>query len=194
MSESTQHSWPRRALTEHPALLVSGIYFVASLIGLVYSWAFLRAFGINVFRYAEISDFLLASLKEPFTWILAVFAVVLVAFDNAMSRRVQRRGPSRFFRWYGSERYRQINYLASLFLVVVFLFSYATTKERGIRDGEGDVVSVYLTDGSPPKQLVMLGTTARFVFLYDQVAERVDIHPNESILTITKLSPDSRKD
>ena len=79
MSESRQPSWPHRTLAEHPALFVSGIYFVASLIGLVYSWAFLRAFGINVFRYAEISDFLLASLKEPFTWFLAIFAVILVA-------------------------------------------------------------------------------------------------------------------
>jgi hypothetical protein len=194
MSESEQHSWFRRALAEHPALLVSGIYFAASLIGLVYSWAFLRAFGINVFRYAEISDFLLASLKEPFTWLLAILAVILIIFDNAMSLRIQRRGPSRFFRWYGSERYRQVNYLASAFLVVVLLLSYATVKERGIRDGEGEIVSVHLTDASPPKQLVMLGTTARFVFLYDPVAERVDIHPNESILMITKLSPDSRKD
>jgi hypothetical protein len=194
MNESKQHSWPRRALVEHPALLVSGIYFAASLIGLVYSWAFLRAFDINVFRYAEISDFLLASLKQPFTWFLAILAVILVAFDNAMSLRVQRRRPSRFFRWYGCERYRQVNYLASVLLVVVFLLFYATAKEREIRDGEGEVVSVYLTDASPPKQLVMLGTTARFVFLYDQVAERVDIHPNESILMITKLSPDSRKD
>jgi len=194
MSESIQHSWPRRALAEHPALLVSAIYFVASLIGLVYSWAFLRAFGINVFRYAEISDFLLASLKEPFTWILAILAVILAAFDNAMSLRVQRRGPSRFFRWYGSERYRQINYLVSVFLVVFLLFSYATMKERGIRDGEGEVLSVHLTDSSSPKQLVMLGTTARFVFLYDHVAERVDIHPNESILMISKTSPDTRND
>lgn len=52
MSESKQLSWPRQALAEYPALIVSVIYFVASLIGLVYSWAFLRAFGINVFRYA----------------------------------------------------------------------------------------------------------------------------------------------
>ncbi len=194
MSESKQHSWPRQALADHPALLVSVLYFIASLIGLVYSWAFLRAFDINVFRYAEISDFLLASLKEPFTWFLAILAVSLVAFDNTMSLRVQRRGPSRFFRWYGNARYRQMNYLVSVLLVVAFLFSYATTKERGIRDGEGEVFSVHLTDSSPPKQLVMLGTTARFVFLYDQSAEQVYIHPNESILMITKLSSDSRKD
>ena len=193
-SDSEQHSWLRQTLAEHPALLVSVLYFVASLIGLVYSWAFLRAFGINVFRYAEVSDFLLASLKEPFTWVLVILAVIVIAFDNTMSLRVQRRGPSRFFRWYGNARYRQMNYLVMVLLVVAFLFSYATTKEEEIRDGEGEVFSVHLADSSPPKQLVMLGTTARFVFLYDQMAERVYIHPNESILMITKLSPDSRKD
>ena len=73
-------------MVEHPAFFASGLYFAASLIGLVYSWAFLRAFGINVFRYAEISDFFLASLKEPFTWVLTVLAVTLVLLDNANSR------------------------------------------------------------------------------------------------------------
>ena len=78
-----------------------------------------------------------------------------------------------------------------MLLVVVFLFLYADAKEAEIRDGGGEIISVHLTDSSPPKQLVMLGTTARFVFLYDHVDERVDIHPNESILMITKSAPDS---
>ena len=106
-----------------------------------------------------------------------------------MSLRVQRRGPSRLFRWYGSERYRRINYLVAVFLVVVFLYTYATTKEKRIRDGKGEIVRVQLIDSSPPKQLVMLGTTARFVFLYDQAAERVDIHPLGSVLMMTKPAP-----
>ena len=188
MSDPKQNPWFRRVLAEHPGFFISGIYFVASTIGLVYSWAFLRAFGINVFRYAEISDFLLASLKEPIIWVLALLAVALVIFDNAMSLRVQQRGPNRLVRWYGSERYRQINYLGAVAIIIVFLFGYASGKEDKIRDGEGEIVNVHLTDGSPPRQLVMLGTTGRFVFLYDHVSERVDIHPHESILTITKSS------
>jgi hypothetical protein len=193
-NDPKQSSWIRRMLVEHPAFLVSGLYLVASLIGLVYSWAFLRAFGINVFRYAEISDFLLASLKEPFTWILAVLAVALVLFDNTMSRRVQARAPGRLIRWYGSERYRQINYLVLVFLVAFFLLTFATVNERNIRDGKAEAVHVFLTDGSPPKRLIMLGTTAKYVFLFDHVEERLDMHPHESILTITKMAPDSEKD
>ncbi len=194
MSGPKPSSWTRRTLAEHPAFLVSGLYLVASVIGLVYSWAFLHGFGINVFRYAEISDFLLASLKEPFTWVLAIFAVAMFLIDNAMSRRLEARGLSRFFRWYGSERYRQMNYLLLAVMIIVFLLSYATSKERAIRDGEGDVISVYLTDASPPKQLIMLGTTGKFVFLFDHVDERVDIHPHESILMITKSSPGPSED
>ena len=193
-NDPKQSSWIRRMLVEHPAFLVSGLYLVASLIGLVYSWAFLHAFGINVFRYAEISDFLLASLKEPFTWILAVLAVALVLFDNTMSRRVQARAPGRLIRWYGSERYRQINYLVLVFLVAFFLLTFATVNERNIRDGKAEAVHVFLTDGSPPKRLIMLGTTAKYVFLFDHVEERLDMHPHESILTITKMAPDSEKD
>ena len=193
MSAPEQDAWFRRMMVEHPAFMLSGLYFVASLIGLVYSWTFLRAFGINVFRYAELSDFFLASLKEPFTWVLAILAVTLVLFDNAMSRRVQAKGPGRFVRWYGSERYRQLNYLVSVLLVIFFLFVYATENERKIRDGEGEVVNVHLADGSPPKQQIMLGTTVKFVFLYDHVGERVDMHPHESILMITKPAPESRK-
>lgn len=189
MSDPRLSSWTGRALVEQPALLVSGLYLVASVIGLVYSWAFLHGFGINVFRYAEISDFLLASLKEPFTWVVTIFAVAMVLADNAMSRRLEARGLSRFFRWYGSERYRQMNYLVMAVMIIVILLFYATSKERAIRDGEGDVVNVHLTDESPPKELIMLGTTGRFVFLFDPVAERVDIHPHESILMITKSSP-----
>lgn len=193
-NDPEQSSWIWRMLVEHPAFLVSGLYLVASLIGLVYSWAFLHAFGINVFRYAEISDFLLASLKEPFTWVLAVLAVALVLFDNAMSRRVQARAPGRFIRWYGSERYRQFNYLVLVLLVTFFLFTFATVNERNIRDGKVEAVRVFLTDGSPPKRLIMLGTTAKYVFLFDHVEERLDMHPHESILTITKMAPDSEKD
>lgn len=194
MSDSWLNSWARRALIEHPALIVSGLYLVASLIGLVYSWFFLRAFGINAFRYMEISDFLLASLKEPFTWALVALAVTMILADNAMSFRVQRRGPGRFWRWYGSNRYRHVNYFGSVLLVVVFLWTFATLNERSIRDGDGEVVGVHLSDGSPPKQRVMLGTSGKFIFLYDSAAERVDIHPHESILMITKSAPNLRKD
>ena len=70
MKGEKKPGWVTALLREHPALLVSVVYVAASTIGMAYSWAFLRHFGINIFNYAQIGDFLLASLKEPSTWLL----------------------------------------------------------------------------------------------------------------------------
>ena len=193
IANESQLVWIRKMLQEHPALLLSAMYFVASLIGLVFSWDFLRFFNINVFRYAEISDFLLASLKEPFTWLMAVTAVALVLLDNSMSRRVEASGPGRFVRWYGTPRYRQINVLVMIILVGFFLHTFAVQKETRIRSGRVDLVTVTLADGSEPRQLTMLGTTGRFVFFYDSFSEQVFIHPHESIQVISKAAPARRR-
>lgn len=192
--QSEKESWIRRTLTEQPALLVSLMYLLASVIGLFYSWAFLRPFGINMLQYAEISDFLLASIKEPLTWVLTLFAVAVIQLDNAMSRRVQSRKPGRYSRWfnswYGSDRYRQFNYSMFVILAAAFLFGYADLKERDVRDGGTEVYEVQLADGSPPEQRVLLGTTVNFIFLYDPPSERVSIHPNESVLSLSKKVPE----
>jgi hypothetical protein len=93
---------------------VSALYVAASVVGMFYSWAYLRRFGINVFNYAQISDFLLASLKEPFTWVLVILAIFLVLLDNRSSHRVERKNPRKWIAWYASPRYRFINNFAAV--------------------------------------------------------------------------------
>jgi hypothetical protein len=194
MNDQPAIKWLRRILSEHPALAVSAIYLLASLIGMMFSWAYLRQFGINVFRYAEVGDFLIASLKEPFTWALALLALLLVMMDNAWSRRVQSRGTSRYFGWYGSNSYRLVNYAGVLFLVGFFLYTYATLKYRSVLEGEGEPVRVTLSDGSVRNDVVLLDSTARFLFLYDVERNLVYIHPHENVVTIRKAAPEREPD
>lgn len=191
MNQSQGPSWFRRTLNEQPALLVSLLYLFASVIGLFYSWAFLRPFGINMLQYAEVSDFLLASIKEPLTWGLVLVSVLSIQLDNALSRRAQRRNKRGMFRWYGSDRYRQLNYPVFVLLVGAFLFAYADIKERQVRSGGVDRYEIQLADDSEPAQRILLGTTVNFIFLYDPESERVSIHPNESVLALSKPIPGS---
>jgi hypothetical protein len=170
---------------EHPALIASGLYVLASSVGMFWSWAYLRHFSINVFHYAQISDFLLASLKEPFTWVLVVLAFVMVQADNAWSRRVGRKEGRRWFGWYGSPRYRFVNNVGVIALVGVFIFVYATLEAEETRDGKGETVDVVFEEGGPVRTGTMLGTTGQFLFLYDPLTERVDIHPFESVYSIS---------
>jgi len=177
--------WLHPIFREHPALLVSAFYVAASSIGMFYSWAFLRRFGINVFNYAQLSDFLLASLKEPSTWALVALAALLVYFDNASSRRVEKKQPSKLFRWYGTPRYRFVNNFAAMTMVLIFIYSFASRQAHATKEGEGKLVDLTFAESGEVKTSTLLGTTGQFVILYDADTERVDIHPIEGIHSIS---------
>ena len=184
MNES-RDNWLHPIFREHPALLVSALYVAASTIGIFYSWAYLHRFGINVFNYAQLSDFLLASLKEPFTWVLVALAAALVYLDNSSSKRIEKRKSGRLFRWYGSPRYRLINNFAAILMVLIFIFAYASRQANETQAGEGKLVDVAFAEGGAVKTSTLLGTTGQFVFLYDANSGRVDIHPIEGIHSIS---------
>lgn len=188
-SPSDNSGWLRSLLERHPALLVSALYVVASTIGMLFSWAFLREFGINVFEYAQIGDFLLASLKEPFTWALVALAIGVVAADNAFSRRFQRKERAAWIGWYGSHRYRQINYLVALVLVGMFLWIFADYKADDIYNGNGRIVEYQVADSTTRRSATFLGTTAQFVFLFDARSQKVYVHPHESLTSISFIAP-----
>lgn len=190
MNNDAERDWPTTILKENPALLVSVVYFSASSIGMFYSWAFLRHFGVNVFNFAQISDFLLASLKEPMTWLLVSFAMLLMLVDNAFSRRHQKKSKKKWLQWYGSSTYRSINYVVLICMVVLFLYVYADNKAEKVRSGKGEQVSVTLASNDVPQNAILLGTTGQFIFLYDAETRQVDIHPNENVQTISLLAPD----
>ena len=171
-------------LREHPALLVSAFYVAASVIGMFYAWSYLRHFGLNVFNYAQISDFLVASLKEPITWACVLVVVGFILLDNASSRRVERRGPSKWFRWYGSPKYRFFNNFAAIILVLFAIYAWADYRAVNTRAGEGKFVDVTYADGDTATSRMLLGTTGQWVFLYDNLTERVEVHPLESIDSI----------
>ncbi|MDJ0813897.1 MAG: hypothetical protein QNJ23_09210 [Woeseiaceae bacterium] len=184
------HEEIKKVLKEHPALVVSGFYVAASAVGMFYSWAFLSQFGINVFNYAHISDFLVASLKEPYTWGLVFLAVTLAWLDDRSSLRYSRREKkSKWFAWYGSPRYRFLNNFAVIALVAFYIYLFAWDQARELREGDGKFVDVMFADSGAATMALLLGTTGQFVFLYDDTTERVDIHPIENIHSISFRAP-----
>ncbi|MDX1555083.1 MAG: hypothetical protein R3212_03560 [Xanthomonadales bacterium] len=185
MSQPSESKWYAVFFREHPALLASIVYVAASTIGMVYSWEFLRRFGINVFNYAQIGDFLLASLKEPFTWLLVLAAIAIMMIDNASSRRFARKERAAWLRWYGSKTYRSINYLVAIVLILLFLNVYTGKKAEEVKAGKGERVDVLLADGTRRSSALLLGTTGQFLFLFDHASGQVDIHPHENVQTIT---------
>ena len=189
MTGEKERSWLAAVLMQHPALLISTLYVAASTIGMLFSWDYLRRFGINVFDFAQIGDFLLASLKEPMTWALVAVASVLVFADNSFSRFWQRKERSRWTRWYGSSRYRVLNYLVAILMVVIFIDGYARYKARQTFAGNGQLIEYQLVESGSRRSASLLGTTAKFVFLFDANTRKVYVLPHESIKSISFQAP-----
>ena len=184
-SSSQNEQWLSNFLKNHPALIASGLYIFASIIGMFYAWSFLRHFQINVFNYAQIGDFLLASLKEPMTWGIVLISVLILAGDNALSRRAQKKTGSRLLTLYGSPRYRMVNFVGMIVVISILIFGHAKQQAERALAGKGKLVTITYADRAAADDLVLLGTTASFVFLYDSTFERVIIHPHESIHAIS---------
>ena len=152
-------------LRDHLAVLVSALYVAASVIGMLWSWIFPQYFDVDFFDYAQVSDFLLASLKEPFTWVLVFAAVALVMADNALSRRFERKLKTKWLAWYASPRYRSANFLAAVLLVALFIFFYAAEEAKDVKNGEGQRVMVTLADVGTAEGPIFLATTGQFILL-----------------------------
>ena len=99
MSDEPNVSAPGDFLRNHPALIVSGLYVFATAIGMFFLWSYMRHFGVNVFLYAEVSDFLLASFKDPMIWGVAFVMVVAWYFDVRASLRWGSRERPKGLRW-----------------------------------------------------------------------------------------------
>ena len=189
VDQKYQH-WLVSLFRRHPALLISVFYVVASFVGMLFAWDYLRHFGINVFHFSQVSDFLMASLKEPITWAIVLLSVLLMQSDNAMSRRWQKGERPRLLRWYGSPRYRAFNYIVVIGVVTYLIHVYASVKVQLTMDGRGQQVMIRMADDETAVQRTLLGTTGTFIFVYDVSERQARALPIENVLSISgRLEP-----
>ncbi len=176
---------------EHPGVWVPGLYMIGSTIGMLDSWWFFHQFGINVFLYSEVADFLLASFREPGAWLLVAWATLIGIWDYSTSLRVGRSAaPRRWLRWYGSQGYRRFAWMFGVVFAGGYIAIYAGGRANSIYEGRGKQVRVSLTSSpATEKTAVLLGSTISFLFLYDNDARTVSIHPYENVLTVESDVP-----
>jgi hypothetical protein len=61
-------------------------YVLVSLIGLAFSGALLRESGLNVFSFADVTDFLMAAFRDPMTFALSLSALLLGLIIHRLAR------------------------------------------------------------------------------------------------------------
>ena len=182
---------------EHPAIAVTAAYVAASGIGMVSSSMFYSRFGINVFHYAQLSDFVLVAVRNPWASAAILVAIPVVWFimvtDDFLEGRV------RWYKYiYGPKRLRALSRsvpaLFLYFLLYAWAFSllYANRLTEQVERGRWRTVEVQLQSGTfggrdatRPFEVTLLGATSTHVFLYDEVDGRATVVPLENVGSLT---------
>ncbi|MEG2803483.1 hypothetical protein [Stenotrophomonas sp.] len=192
-----------RLLRDEPALIVSAGYVFLSLLGLWSSYFFYLRFQLSILEYLQISDFLVAGLREP-AYALILAGGIVLAIVAGWPDTMRRRNPakvealrarhwgwrllftrSRLFSWDISG----LRPLTGLSIAVVCFMAlgaaiHASNKAEQIRDqGQGARVVVQLAgDSAPlPGDARLLGSSSAFVFLWWPQQRRAEAVPVSAI-------------
>ena len=186
---------------DHPTLLLSLCYFLVTLIGVIYSYYFYAEFGIAILKFADLSDYLLASILEPMSVVFFVVVVVFYFFTYKVELWSRRR-----FKGYGRlvEKSLKPKYsdplLFSFFIIaltVMYVKGFAEDNAQEIKDGNMDEYNVLVPayqGGTRETSVALLGSTSRFTYFYNVTTKESLVVPIENISFMKKvLSNDSKE-
>ena len=197
-SEISAEGWTR-FLANHPALILTVGYLVISLLGLSFEWALFRHCGINFFYYADVTDFLMGAFREPVTFLLSASALG-VAWLTSLYSRFERRWLAakgddagritKVYRRYAMSAFTRV--LPVVFFLgysILFIWVHAEKRAMELQSGEGRFVAVRLADEDEVRHLQLLGTSSRFVFLYESSSRNTLVAPFENLAWIRSSQP-----
>jgi hypothetical protein len=97
-------SWRRWLDTEHLGLALTLAYLFLSVVGVLHRTLAFLFFRINIFDYAELSDFLLSALRDPLVVLAAIAPIPLTSIYYRGARWLRERFPNNMLN--GSARAR----------------------------------------------------------------------------------------
>ncbi|MFT4928324.1 MAG: hypothetical protein ACI8WB_004443, partial [Phenylobacterium sp.] len=190
---STASRAAKTVFREHPTLLFTFCYFIITVIGVVYYSYFYREFGINIIKFADLSDFLLAAVLEPRSLMIFIGLVVVIAalfrIDLFLRKKLRARG------WYIrtklTNKYADplVLIFALVFTTDVWVSSLASDNAKEVKSGIIDEYIVRIADQPTPRSLALLGSSSRFVYLYDVKKAQPMVVPVESVSYMRKVLP-----
>jgi uncharacterized membrane protein len=151
--------------TDYPGRFAAILYFYVSAIGIEYQWYIFKEFGVNVFDFAEASDFFLAAFRQPLTLPAGALGTLFVGYYT-VRRGFKRRTPLKLVEWL----------IVFGMLPYIFLagFLFAHLDISSLRRGWATYASVELIPEAEAtglfrdKTLIVIGTTESYFFFYDR--------------------------
>lgn len=174
----------------HPSIILTLSYALITAIGTGYSFLFYQAFDINILKFADLSDFLLAAILEPRTLALFGFAVLLLLVAYGLDVYFRKRFEA--YRNFVENRLKSkytdpiTMFIVALLCTVVLMQDLAKENADSIKKQGHDSYQVAFGESESLKTFELLGSTSRFVYLYDRKAKQSLVVSPENISFMQK--------
>ncbi len=189
----------RHLLQQHPALGLTLGYLFLTAVGMIYEWIFFNAFDLQIIDFADPGDFLLVAFRQPLLLLITLLSVWVVV--RLIRRHERRRNRSARYRrwtdwfqrkpwWPVAERILYVLLFVGYFIMLTA--SYADHSAERVLHGKGKKIRVELTVDPSAKPGVtggkvytLLGSTTRYLLLYDLENHRTEVIPANNIARLT---------
>lgn len=189
----TAARWRRWLAVEHLGLAITMAYLALAGLGMLHRALVFSRFRINVLDYAEPSDFLMAALRDPLIVLVCIAPIPVLALYYRGAAWLRSRLPANHVLTGGKraeEFYRR--HRSTMFAVTVALWAlaaslhYAKRVAIDLREGKGLRVQIELISGDTrapgdTTTLLLLGTTQKYVFLYDPIRQVSSVVPVSNV-------------
>jgi len=181
------------------------IYIYVTIVGMFESWFQFNAFGINVFEFSELNDFLLAAFREPLSF-LAILGIIAYGSSGILAQWIlqkrlrQKRSPERVKRL---RRLRRLFMYPSFVIFVLIAPYYGPNflhksygqkwKDQFIAEPDRNVkvlikdIEKSGTQSGWIENLSLIGTTDKFVFFVNHSTNDVLISPVSNVVLIERV-------
>ncbi|MFT5521024.1 MAG: hypothetical protein ACI9IA_001624 [Enterobacterales bacterium] len=189
---------------EHPTMLLTFCYFVITVLGVLYSYYYYKEFGINIIKFADLSDFLLASVLEPQTLILFLGVIMLTIVNILLEAFLKKRfkSYSKFSTDMLKAKYTEpVAYILVITIITATMTSALASKNADkIKSGNFDEYQVRIADPGTliaDQSLALLGSTSRYIYFYHIKNSEALVIPVENVSFMRKtiiIKPSKQKD
>jgi hypothetical protein len=184
-------------LGRHPALTVTLGYLFLTAVGMAYEALFFSHFDIQIFDFADPADFLLAAARKPLLLVFTAVSVVLIVRLSRKHQKWIKKYPryaalSHWLKskkwWRGAEPVCCIGIVVGYFVMLTATYADGSAS-RIIRGNKGRRVSIELisetSTGHPAASYILLGTTSRYLLLFNPANKGTEILPLNNVARLT---------
>jgi len=166
---------------------LSVFYLLLVGIGMLFSYSKYSEFGINIFQYSDVFDFLLTPFRDITIFLLSFFTIFIVYLAYQINLFVKKKFPKYYnskFR-IGLMKSKPILSMSILFILYLFIFSgkYGKSSKRRIL-ANPEIIEVTLNNGET-KTGNLIGKNNGYIFLLEN--KDVNIYPISSSISNIKI-------